>query len=177
MSYQEYLDLFFETQKKECPYRAFSFDIKNCRTLEEYQNNFMDYHNAMEYLHSLIEQEEIITNHQILLRDENNMNYYSSKNIRNGNTTNPMICGDQTSFFVYNGLISTQRILELFRMALKKYNITYSFHFETGVYQTNDYGQGSTKMYKGYMPHILEHISKKNNKLISQSINTCEKEM
>jgi hypothetical protein len=89
-----------------------------------------------------------------------------------------MIIGDMVTYFVYNNSITTNKMINLFQYALKKYNIDYSFHFSTGIYETNNFVEGSTKLYKGYMPQILENLSKKNNFVINrnysfQSMDKC----
>ena len=72
------------------------------------------------------------------------------------------------TYFVHNGSISTNRMIEIFAESLKKFNINYSFHFCTGVYETNNYAEGGTLLYKGYMPQILESMSKKNKMIITK---------
>jgi len=93
-------------------------------------------------------------------------NYY---HIFNGNNYNPMILGDNCTYFVINGSIITERMIEIFCEALNEYNINYSFHFSTGVYETNLYQEGNTKLYKGYMLNILEYLGKKNNYIINKN--------
>lgn len=79
-----------------------------------------------------------------------------------------MTLGDMATYFVYNGSISIERFVELSVQAMRKYDLSYGFHFSTGVYETNDYGEGGTRMYKGYMPQILESLSKDNGIVISK---------
>ena len=83
-----------------------------------------------------------MTDTEILLKDENNKSIIGGRIGINGNLYNPMKLGDMATYFVYNGSISTDRFLELSVLAMRKYNISYSFHFSTGVYETNDYGEG-----------------------------------
>ena len=178
MSYIEYLDLFETTQKKECPYRAFTFDVINSRCQKEYlETRATKFFKLLDVVYHLLEQEEINTNKKILLKDTLNQKFDITKPRVNNNEYNPMILGDMLTFFVYNKSITTERMAEIFVIALQKYNIEYSFHFATGVYQTNDYAKGGTLMYKGYMPQILEKISKQNNIILNKDVIINEQEI
>ena len=55
-------------------------------------------------------------------------------------------------------------------------NINYYFHVSSGVYQTNNYNEGGTKLYKGYMPQILEKISKVEKNIINKDFKIIIKE-
>ena len=80
-----------------------------------------------------------------------------------------MIIGDMFTFFVYENSITQNEIVDLFIKGLKKLNINYDFHFMTGKYQTNDYKQGKSLLYKGYVPQMLEHLSKNNDMIINKN--------
>ena len=169
MSYSEYLDLFKTTQKKECPYRAFTFDVVCSRKQMQYIMNKETHDKVLCYVYSLLEKEEMLINRQILLKDKFNLKYVPLKDRLDGNIYNFMVLGDMVTYFVYNGSITTKRMIEIFVEALKKFDINYSFHFATGVYETNNYAKGGTLMYKGYMPQILENLSKKNKLVITKN--------
>jgi len=79
-----------------------------------------------------------------------------------------MQLGDMITYFVYNNSITTERMIDIFSQELDKKGIDYPFHFNTGVYETNDYGEGGSKMYKGYMPQILEDSSKEINFIVTR---------
>ena len=116
-------------------------------------------------------QRENVVGKKILLDDCQNLNCFSSKKTINGNNYNPMILGDMATYFVYNNSITIERMLEIFVNALKEYDINYKFHFNTGIFETTDYGEGSIKLYKGYVPQILEKLSKENSIEISKDNN------
>ena len=177
MSYIEYLDLFETTQKKECPYRAFTFDVVNSKRIFCDIEKHMDYYRLVSHIYTLLQREERKTNTKILLNDEFNQKYKFENTLKNANNNNPILLGDMATYFVYNNSISTQRMIELFVMGLKQYNIDFLFHFATGVYQTNDYAKGGTLMYKGYMPQILEKISKQNNIILNKDVIINEQEI
>ena len=168
MSYDEYLNMFYEVQKKKCPYRAFTFDIVNSRNQTEYLETRSKFFQLLDCIYFLLEQEEIKENKRILIKDTLNRKLDITQPIENNNEYNPMILGDMLTFFVYNGSITTPRMLEIFSTALTTCNIGYPFHFKTGVYQTNVYAEGANKLYKVYMPQLLESLSKKDGFIIDR---------
>ena len=169
MSYTEYFDMFNSAQKEDCPYRAFMLDIVDSRHQEQYASENINHHNFIEYIYTLLQREEECTGKKILLKDRFNLpNLSNTITGINGNYYNPMTLGDMVTYFVYNGSITEERFVCLAIDAMRKYNINYSFHFATGVYQTNDYGRGGNYLYKGYMPQILEFLSKTNGKIVSK---------
>lgn len=174
MSYNEYFDMFYAAQKVDCPYRAFTFDVVNSKNQEQYIYQHDKYIDCIMNVYSLLEREEKLTGKQILLKDKFNNKLELDTPILNSNYFNPMILGDMVTYFVYNKSITSERMLELFSQSLKEYNISYPFHFKSGVYQTNNYGEGGEKLYKGYMPRILEDLSKKESFVVSK--NTFKKE-
>ena len=176
MSYSEYMDMFFEVQKLDCPYRAFTFDVVNSKNQRQYIEEPEKHFEFVGFVYSLLEQEEQSTGKQILLKDKFNRKLNLAKPAINGNNYNPMILGDMATYFVHNGSITTERMLQIFAMALRKFNICYQFHFKTGTYQTNIYAEGGTKLYKGYMPQILENLSKKNNFVITKDFYSLGKQ-
>ncbi len=164
MSYNEYIDMFHEVQNRKCPYRAFTFDVVNSRNQTEYlETRATKFFEFIDCIYFLLESEENKESKRILLKDKFNRKFEITKSRENNNEYNPMILGDMLTFFVYNGSITTQKMLEIFATALTMCDINYPFHFKTGVYQTNIYAEGSNKLYKGYMPQLLENLSKKDD--------------
>lgn len=160
--------MFYNAQKKDCPYRAFVFDVVDSRHQEQYRVEYENHHACMDYVADLLEKEGLSTGKIVLLKDEFNYRELIGNAKLNGNLQNPMRLGDMIAYFVYNGSINNERMIQLFVDALNKFNINYSFHFSTGVYETNDYGEGGTKLFKGYMAGLLEDISKNNNVIINK---------
>ena len=165
MSYNEYFDMFNDAQKKECPYRAFTFDIVNSRNQIMYCKENEKHYKFLYYVYSLLEIEEQKTGKQILLKDEFNEKIKDTPN-NYSHFFNPTTLGDMATYFVYNGSITIERMLQIFAEGLRKFNIDYKFHFKTGVYETNNYIEGGTKLFKGYLPQILENSSKKDGFVI-----------
>ena len=168
MSFDEYIDMYHDCQKKNCPYRAFTFDVVNSRNQPRYITEKQSFFDLMDTVYSRLHQEELDTKTVILLRGKFNQRLDISSNIQNMNHHNPLILGDMMTFFVHNGSISTDRMLEIFTESLQAVNIDYPFHFKTGVYETNDYSLGGKKMYKGYIPQILERESKSGEIVIDK---------
>ena len=186
MSYNEYLDLFNKAQKKECPFRAFTFDIVKSKSQEQYISEHDKFIDLISDVYDELKREEERTKIPILLDDQYNVKpiYMPTFKITdkesfntfkkyvsvgsNGNLLNPMQLGDMITYFVHNNSITTERMITIFSEQLDNKGITYPFHFNTGVYETNDYSEGSTKMYKGYMPQILEDSSKNTNLIVTK---------
>lgn len=173
MSFFEYKDLFLSAQKKKCPYRAFVFDVVNSRHCEEYLSNKNCFLNLIRDVCIHLEKEEVKTNCKILLNDKYNIKNATGEFSALGNLCNPIVLGDSVTFFVYNETIKPERMVEIFLSKLKKNNINYSFHFATGVYETNNYNDGNKKLFKGYMPQLLELLSK-NSSVVLNSIENNE---
>jgi len=169
MSYNEYIDMFFSTQKKQCPFRAFTFDVLSCKTSEEYHKKFHEYRKCVLSVYDKLVEEERISNREILLKDDFNRAYNNDddKHIDN-NLYNPMIVGDMVTYFVHNDSITETKMLELFSKAMNNYNLNLSCHYATGVYETNEYKYGGQKLFKGYMPQILESLSKENGIIVTR---------
>lgn len=176
MSYYEYLDMFNAAQQKPCPYRAFCFDVAGSKTNAEYISNRNKFFELIFYVKKQIRIIEHKQNSKILLCDENNKPLKQKHDDINSNNYNPMILGDMVTYFVYNNSISPKKMQAIFADALNKFDIGYSFHFSTGIYETNTYADGGEKLYKGYMPQILEKIGKTNNIIISKN-SELEKEI
>lgn len=172
MSYSEYIDMFIDVQKKDCPYRAFTFDIVNSRNQVMYFKENKKHYEFLYYVYCLLEREEELTGKKILLKDDVYNKPIKGEPNNYSHHYNPTTLGDMATYFVYNGSITTERMLELFMEGLRKFDINYAFHFKTGVYQTNDYVEGATKLFKGYMPQILENMSKKEDFIITKN-STC----
>ena len=151
MSYSEYFDMFFDRQEKDCKYRAFTFDVVHSREQELYLKDKPRFFMLIDCVYSLLEKEELSSQMPILLKDKFNKRYSFGMGVQNGNEINPMILGDMMTFFVYNQSISSERMLELFIDGLRKLGIDYPFHFNTGVYETNNYIEGGSKLFKGYI--------------------------
>ena len=187
MSYDEYFDLFFQAQEKDCPYRAFTFDIVNSRNQAQYISEHNKFISLMTDVYDELKAEEEKTNTKILLDDSNNVKpiYVPTFEIKddesletfkkysevhwNGNLLNPMQLGDMITYFVHNNSIATEKMIEIFSKDLDKKGIDYPFHFQTAVYETNDYAEGGTKLYKGYVPQMLEKMSKENDFVVDRN--------
>ena len=46
---------------------------------------------------------------------------------------------------------------------MTKHKVNYDIHFQSCYYETDNYVDGGTKLYKGYVPRLLENLDKKNS--------------
>ena len=72
MSYSEYFDLFYKAQSKQCPYRAFTFDVKNSKNQQQYIQEHDKFLDCILDVCNLLKQEELVTNKKILINDNLN---------------------------------------------------------------------------------------------------------
>lgn len=166
MSYEEYMDLYFDAQNQNCPYRAFMFDIAKSKSNPDYREKYFD---VIKLFLAKIKQYEKTTGTKILRHNSNNMPIFESEYCIDARKYNPMILGDMFTVFVENNTISTQKVLELFSESCRQLDYKYKFHFATCEYQTDNYSEGGKKLYKGYVPQILEKTSKTNNIYIDKN--------
>ncbi|NCC70585.1 hypothetical protein EOM09_03305 [bacterium] len=161
MSYYEYNDLFLKCQKNG-RYKMYTFDVVDS------QNNTdplitKKLCSIMTSLRQKIQEVEIRTDKKILC-DE--LIYYDdlSKTTIVSNIfekLDPIILGDAVSFTVYSGSISDELIDLLFEQTKIELNIEYSFHKESGCYETNEWVEGQTKYFRGYCFQYLTNKHKK----------------
>ena len=97
MSYSEYLDMFIECQKKECPYRAFTFDIVNSKSQKIYKKDAKNLYRCVLFVYLLLEREEQKTGKQILLKDKFNRKLINDESRINNNDYNPILRGKKSS--------------------------------------------------------------------------------
>lgn len=166
MSYYEFFDLFEKAQTKKCPFRAFTFDVIASRTQKEYIKNPEKHIKFANAVYKALLEEELKTGKIILLKDENNipLEIFTS----DINKRNPILLGDMVTYFVHEGSITQKRMIEIFVETMNKFNINYGFHYDSGAYETNDYAEGGSKLFKGYLPPILENKSKHNGIIINK---------
>lgn len=169
MSYEEYRDLFIKAQNNNsAPYKCFSFDIKNSKTLnsdERYLAQIATFNTINTLTQKLLKLEKE-QNRKILLIDRN---IKIAKIITNDMLpdkiyySNPcFISGDSFHFYTYNNSISDEEFLNLFIEALKEENNYHTYHFASGKFETTNYSEANKKYYVGYI--IAELTNNKNNR-------------
>lgn len=173
MSYNEYFDLYYVAQKKDCKYRAFLIDVKDSSTTlvgKEYHKH----HLCVDYIVDRLCEFEKKNGKEILLREkdtfvqklfDNNKSIKQFDNLKR----NPMILGDCACFLVNNNTITEKQFLDILGEAINKFDINFTYHYLSAKYETNDYAKGNTQLCKQYVMPIMEDLSKNEGKLIDKN--------
>ncbi len=165
MAYEEYFDLYLKAQENpDAPYYMVSFDVIGSQQMTAEENIQMhENHNIiMQFVYNKLLESEKILNKQVVIKDERFFKPWdrSSGLTWNGNYMDPFRLGDCFQFTVYRDTISKEQIIEWVNYCAKKLNMNEEFHIADGYYETNDYGEGGTKFFRGYCIQTLETLHK-----------------
>ena len=172
MSHTEYFDLFYKAQERPCKFRAFMIDVQNSKKLQNNWQEYMKYFKCVDYITNTLCKLNKKENKEIFLQNERNVPVFFSNRAnrpKNNLDSNPMILGDCACFFTKENTISEEQFIKILQEAIKELDVTLSFHYMSGAYETESYAEGGRKLYKGYMLPILEDLSKKEGKIISRN--------
>lgn len=163
MSYNEYFDLFLEAQENpDAKYYVVSFDTVDSKLLNSndrrrLQDN-IDF--IMKYIYEKLLEKEKLENRQILIKDERFYRPWDVGLHHDGNFQDPSVLGDNFEFTVLRDTISKKEIVDWFYECKLLLNIEEDFHIADGYYETNNYEEGSTKLFRGYCLQILSVLHK-----------------
>ena len=167
-----YVDLFLKCQESG-KYRIFTFDIKNSQQM----NNEKRYI-AQKQIFSLIDNiyndlkkiEE--TQDKKILLNEEGYTHFKEQNKNSGFAFKyePFCIGDMVGLTIYNGSIDNDVVYQIFEKNKKELNIDFDFHINSGVYETDDYGLGVQKGFRGYCIQIVSNLHKKEYDNVRKTI-------
>lgn len=165
MSFQEYYDLFLLAQNNpNALYYVVSFDTINSKLLPPDKRHKLteNLEIIMGYIYNKLLQKEKELNTQIVIKDKR---FYTPWDfrfnfMRNSNFMDPSIFGDNIAFTVLRNTITKEEIINWVNECKEKLNMEENFHIAAGYYETNEYEEGSTKLYRGYCLQILERFHK-----------------
>lgn len=160
MAYTEYLDLYKLAQNKKSLYYVVSFDVVNSKSLSNEKRQLLqeNINVIVRYVYEKLVAKEKELNIDILIHDPRFKNPWD--NVDNGNYMDPFIMGDNFQFTVLRNTISKEEIVNLVNECKKALNMQEEFHIASGYYETNEYEEGKTKLYRGYLLQILGNIHK-----------------
>lgn len=168
MAYEEYYDLYLLAQKNpNALYYVVSFDVVNSRQMPPKKRAILQYKIIiiMKYVYNKLLEKEKELKKQIVIKDERFCRPWdNSVNNKNFNYCDPYILGDNFQFTVLRNTITKEEIIKLVYDCKNKLKIKEDFHIADGYYETNNYGEGNTKLYRGYCLQILEQIHKPKTK-------------
>ena len=163
MAYEEYFDLYLKAQEnKEAPYYVVSFDTIDSKKLSNNKRQILQQNilrTVKEVYDKLLETEREL-NREVVIKDSRFTTPWSTITNHNGNNIDPSIFGDSFAFTVLRDTVSKEEIIEWVEECRRKYHMEESFHIAEGYYETNDYGEGGEKFYRGYCLQTLETLHK-----------------
>ena len=165
MAFQEYYDLFLLAQEKpNALYYVVSFDTVNSKSLSVDKRTKLTYNiiAITKYVYDKLLMKEKELNKQVVINDERFYTPWDSKELHmtNGNYEDPSILGDFFAFTVLRDTITKEEIIDWVNECKIILKMDEEFHISDGYYETNEYGEGNTKLYRGYCLQILEKIHK-----------------
>lgn len=166
MSSIEYMDMFVKCQSNDnALYHVFTFDLVNSKGLTSEELCYAEY----TLLHIIIELRNVLkkyekeTDTKVLVFENGFSNFEDNKSPDEfGLKVEPFKLGDMVGFTIYRDSMSKYDILSLFESIKLKYNFNYPVHISNGYYETNNYYEGNTKLFRGYAIDILSNIHKDN---------------
>ena len=172
MAYEEYYDLYLLAQKNpNALYYVVMFDIVDSRNLsktpEEGTKLAYNIIAIMKYVYNKLLEKEKELNRQVVIKDERFCTPWDPKAfLRNDhNCLEPnVIRGDDFEFTVLRGTVTKEEIISWVNECKKILNIEIAFHIGDAYYETNEYKEGNTKLYRGYCFHILTELIKSDGR-------------
>lgn len=165
MSYGEYKNLFDKAQANG-NYHMFIFDIKNSKSYGKELEMIEEISRKLILnLYCKLEKLEKENGKVILHRNKDFYNFFEKQGaISNGSLCEPFQFGDMFGLTIVRNSIDKGEIYQIFEKEKEKLNIYWEFHMLDGYYETDDYGEGCRKYYRGYCMQQLEELSKKLGK-------------
>ena len=165
MAFQEYYDLYLLAQlNPEAPYYVVSFDTIGSRLLPRDKRERLTYNMIfiMKYVYGKLLEKEQELGRDVVIKDERFKTPWDplAHDMRDCNYKDPSILGDNFEFTVLRDTVTKEEIIEWVNECREKLNMEEEFHIADGYYETNNYGEGGTKLWRGYCLQILEKFHK-----------------
>ena len=164
MAYEEYLDLYLLAQNNHnALYYVVSFDIINSKSLDPKKGTVLVYNieEIMKYVYNKLLEKEKELNRPVVIKDERFYRPWDRSVYRlNADFNDPYIAGDNFQFTVLRDTIAKKEIIEWVYECKDNLNMKEEFHIADGYYETNEYGEGNNKFYRGYCLKTLAELHK-----------------
>ena len=164
MAFQQYFDLYLLAQEnKDAPYYVVSFDVVDSRLLSHEEMELLLQHIFLitQYVYGKLLEKEKELNRPVVIHDERFYTPWTKGNMMNSNYKDPSILGDNFEFTVLRDTVTKEEIVKWVYECKKSLHMKEEFHIADGYYETNDYGERTTKFYRGYCLQVLERLHKK----------------
>lgn len=154
MSWVEYNDMFERAQEKG-EYHLFVFDLKGSKSIRY----FIPHINLLLYgIYFRIKDLEKRFDEKIL-----HQNPIFNKGDR-GDLMEPFfISGDLFGFTIIRGSLCEEDIYKIFNEVKSELDLNYEFHYDNGLYETDNYIEGDSKYFRGYCMQYLENRAKEKS--------------
>ena len=162
MVYPEYYDLFLIAQKNpNALYYVISFEVKKSRLLSSDKRHRLTKNLdiiAKDVYNRLLQKEKEL-GIQIVIKDKR---FYKpwDYNKNNSNFMDPSIFGDNIIFTVLRNTITKEEIIDWVIEDKERLNMEENINIADGYYETNEYEEGSTKLYRGYCLETVANLHK-----------------
>lgn len=165
MAYEEYLNLYLSAQSnKDAPYYVVSFDVIGSTSLPDDEKLYMieNIETIMRYVYKRLLRREKKLNKQVLIKDERFCTPWSPKSRETWRRffMDPFCLWDCFQFTVLRDTIPKDQIIKWVYECKEKIGMKEEFHITDGYYETNEYGEGGTKFYRGYCLLTLGNFHK-----------------
>jgi len=172
MSSIEYADMFLKVQESNnAPYHMFSFDIKESKKMIPTKRMLAQY--------DLFTLADLIYEELLKLEKRFNRKILLEKEELNNTTEllkdNPFVFGDALVVSIYNGSLSSDEMYSLFDNLKGELNSDYEFNRADALYETNDYSEGATKLYRGYCAQLLMELHKEHYKNVAKKLSKIKR--
>lgn len=168
MSSIEYSYLFIKSQNnKDSKYHMFIFDIVGSSNMcgEELNEAEMILKDIIIDVYNIIFEKEILFKRKILVFEKDFVKFENLNRVAMhefGLKSEPFKFGDMVGFTIYRDSLLKEEVITIFDMIKENYNYKYELHYADGYYETNDYVEGNTKLFRGYCMDILSNKHKVN---------------
>lgn len=165
MSTLEYNDLYLLCQDTG-RYHMFVFDIVDSKKMdsETRYNAQIKMIKLMKSIYAVIQEIQEKTGKQILVFEDQFVDYDSKiPSCGFGMKVEPFLIGDIFGFTIYRDSLDKDIIMSIYEYFRISLDIDFDFHIADGYYETNDYGEGGTKYFRGYCMDLLSNFHKKTN--------------
>ena len=163
MSTFEYNDLFIACQET-APYHMFTFDIEGSKQMDNKTRLKAQYQiiDLAITMYRKLQKKEIEENKKILVWEDDFIHMWDedqkSKGI--GMKSEPFVLGDMVGLTIHRDSVSKEDVYSLYEETKHELNINFNMHLADGFYETNDYGEGGRKYFRGYCVDLLSNLHK-----------------
>ena len=163
MSTFEYNDLFIACQET-APYHMFVFDIENSKQMDNASRQKAQYQilDLAITMYRKLQNKEKEENKTILLWEDDFVHLWDKEISFKGfgMKSEPFMLGDMIGFTIHRGSVSKEEIYSLYEETKTELEIDFNMHVADGYYETNDYGEGGKKYFRGYCVDLLSNLHK-----------------